>query len=254
MKFVYQYRTPDNERHDGVISAADREAAYAELKKQGIKPSRFAEAPGFFNKLFGKGKRWTAIGALTVLCVILAIAVGRGVLTAPQPSAVEASLDSSTRRQPIGDAAIIDKGIRTGWSDVFAHEGDRFLAAFAIPGTPPAIHSTTEEKLREALASSLIPHPSSLGSASLEARQIRAMVEGLKKEVRDYLAAGGSIAKYRKRLVRRQQEEIGYYQRAEREIESAKKRKASPRELEALWEKRNAELRQMGIRLVPLPE
>jgi hypothetical protein len=38
------------------------------------------------------------------------------------------SLDT-TRRQVIGDAFLIEKGLRTGWSDVFAHEGERFLAS-----------------------------------------------------------------------------------------------------------------------------
>ena len=64
MKFNYEYRTSDNVRHTGVIAASDREAAFAALKAQGIRPGCLAEAPGFFNKLFGKGKRWLAIGVL----------------------------------------------------------------------------------------------------------------------------------------------------------------------------------------------
>ena len=42
------------------------EAAYAALRAQGIKAGHVDEAPGVFNKLFGKGKRWMAIAVLVV--------------------------------------------------------------------------------------------------------------------------------------------------------------------------------------------
>ena len=151
MKFIYEYRTPDNARHSGVVHAADTEAAYAALKKQGIKPSRLSEAPGLFNKLFGKGKCWMAIGFLAVVAVVLALGRAR-TLPSPPLTSVDAVLDSTTRRQPIGDAAVIDEGIRTGWSEVFDLEGERFLASFAIPGTHPSVRVTTEDALEKALA------------------------------------------------------------------------------------------------------
>ena len=53
MKFFYEYRTRDNERRSGEVNAADREAAFALLKSQGIRPSRLNEAPGLANKLLG---------------------------------------------------------------------------------------------------------------------------------------------------------------------------------------------------------
>ena len=57
MKFFYQYRTRDNISHDGEISASTLDDAYAALKAKGIRPGRVVEAPGFLNKLLGKGKR-----------------------------------------------------------------------------------------------------------------------------------------------------------------------------------------------------
>lgn len=246
MKFTYQYRTPDNKSHKGVIKAASRDAAYAALKAQGIKPGRVEEAPGFFNKLFGKGKRWIAICVLGVIVVSLAVALGKA-RTTVSPIA---ELETEMRRQVIGDSAIIEKGIRTGWADVFPEAGERFLASFALPGQPPAVASVSEAELAASVERKIEVE----ANDTIEVRQIKAMVEGLKKEIRDYLAEGGTLAKYSRRLVRRQQEEIGYYQRAEREIAAEKSRKASAQALEKLWEKRNAELRQMGIRLVPMPE
>lgn len=66
MKFVYEYRTSDNALHHGSVAAADRDAAFAALKARGVRPARLVEAPGFLNKLFGKGKRWIAIAVLSV--------------------------------------------------------------------------------------------------------------------------------------------------------------------------------------------
>ena len=177
--------------------------------------------------------------------------VGRGVLTAPQPSSVEESFDSPIRRQIIGDAAIIEKGLRTGWADVFDAEGDRFLASFAIPGVAPAIRSTTEEKLREALETQTLGNST---TQTLEARQIRAIVSGMKKEINKLLKDGWTLREVGIALVRRQEQEIGYYERAKTEIETAAKSKMSPKALEELLDRRNDSLRKLGIRLVSMPE
>lgn len=250
MKFLYEYRTPDNAKHNGVICASDREAAYAALKKQGIKPSRFSEAPGLFNKLFGKGKRWMAIGVLAVAATVSTfLAFSKG--GAASTMGVDEMLDSTMRRQVIGDALVVEKGIKTGWSDVFVLEGERFLASYAIPGAAPAVRATSEEEVRKALA---VPRPEPGASRSLEERQIRAMVEGMKQELREYLADGGTIAKYGRRIVRRQQEEIGYYNRVKNEIENATKAKMTDAALEELWEQRNTVLRKLGIRPVSLAD
>ena len=252
MKFLYEYRTSDNAKHNGVICASDREAAYAELKKQGIKPSRFAEAPGFFNKLLGKGKRWLAIAVLGVAVVVSALVIhsnSRTIRTIEQSQEV---FDATTRRQIIGDTAVIEKGIRTGWADVFELEGDRFLASFAIPGVPASVRSTTEGDLREALDAPSTKHQAP--STSLEERQIRAIVNGMKAELRTFLADGGTMTAYGKRLVARQEVEIGYYTRAENELKTAMSSGMSRDALSALWEQRNNSLRKLGIRLVRMPE
>lgn len=254
MKFLYEYQDKANKRHKGALNAATRADAYAALKAQGIKPIHCEEAPGFLNLLFGKGKRWLAIIVLGALCFVLAIVVGRGVLTAPQPSSVEESFDSPIRRQIIGDAAIIEKGLRTGWADIFDAEGDRFLASFAIPGTPPAVRTTTEEKLKDALRSTPTPSTYASESASLEARQIRAIVSGMKREINKLLKNGWTLREVGTALVRRQEQEIGYYERAKTEIETAAKSKMAPKALEELLDRRNDSLRKLGIRLVSMPE
>ena len=86
MKFLFEYQDKANKRHKGALNAATRADAYAALKAQGIKPIRCDEAPGFFNLVFGKGKRWLAIAILGAVCLTLALALGRaGSMTPPHP-------------------------------------------------------------------------------------------------------------------------------------------------------------------------
>ena len=247
MIFLYEYRTKDNVHHTGVIRAANRDAVFSALRQQGIRPGSVTEAPGFFNKIFGKGKRWIAIGVLTAVCVGLVFVSVRALRTSH--SALR-TFEDVTRRQVIGDAAIIEKGIRTGWSEVFPEEGERFLASFAVPGVPAGLRNTSEAEIESALARRIEP----TAEDPIEARQIKAMVEGMKQELREYIADGGKIVEYGQRLVARQESELGYYNRVKAEIENAVKSGMGEKQLAELWEERNGSLRRMGVKLVPFPE
>ena len=263
MKYTYAYKTSDGVRHEESMDAESREAVFAALREKGIKAIKVVAADG--SKANGEVRGIAATGmsrpllaaviiGAAILAVIGTVMVGRGLRPRrgePGVFVLPVDFDSTVRRQVIGDTAIIEKSIRTGWADVFELEGERFLASFAIPGVPAGQRSTSEEKLREALH---CPPPPSTSTSSLEARQIRAMVEGMKDELRRYLAAGGTIAGYGRRLVQRQEEEIAYYNRAKAEIEAAQKAKMPAAQLNDLWEKRNESLRQMGVKLVPMPE
>lgn len=250
MKFQFEYRTSDNVRHTDVIVASDREAAFAALKAKGIRPGHLEEAPGFFNKLFGKGKRWLTISLLGVLCLVLGVETYQSRRSQIPQSLIPLSLDATMRRQILGDSAIIEKGIKTGWEEVFAEDGERFLASFAIPGVPAGLRNTTEDEVRAALERKVEP----TDADTIEARQIKAIVEGMKSELRRFLSRKGTIVEYGQRLVARQEEEIGYYNRAKTEVDQARARGRSQKEVDALWTSWNDRLRQMGIRLVPLGE
>ena len=246
MKFVYGYKTKGNETREGCISAPSRDAVYALLKKDGIRPFSVRLAPGFFNRLQSFGKRWLAIvllfGVASALLVYL-------LLEKEVPSPIENTIESTMRRQPIGDAAIIEKGIRSGWDFAFPDMGERFLASFAIPGVPAGVKSV-DAKI---LLSSLSKKTGATPEDGIEVRQIKSMVEGMKDEMRRFIAAGGSPQQYGKLLVERQEQEIGYYTRAKVELDRLANSGASEEEIERLWEKRNEELRQMGIRLISMP-
>ena len=76
----------------------------------------------------------------------------------------------------------------------------------------------------------------------------------MKEEARRFLSNGGTIQRYGQRLVERQEFEVNCYNRIRNELDAIERAGKTSAELEAIWEDRNAKLRRMGIRLVPMPE
>ena len=253
MKYIYAYKTSDGTRHEGSMKAASRDEVFAALRKQGIKAIKVVAADG--SKANGEihGVRKRVVAALVAF-----VALGVGIVAYLSGTRSGGDLDDSAttafatgqdRRQVIGDAAIIEKGIRNGWSDVFELEGERFLASFAIPGVKAGQRNTSEKEFTAALENKCVV----ADSDSLEARQIKAMVEGMKNEARRYLAAGGSIVEYGKRLTERQDAEIAIYNRVKEEVEKVKT--SLPEEdFIQYWERRNDELRNLGIKPIVLSD
>lgn len=262
MKFVYEYRTSDNVPHRGEVCATDREAAFAVLRGRGIRPARLAEAPGFFNKVMGRGKHWIAIAVL-----LLVVA---GLLWALQDSRrqVEAVLEEETptvvadpyedngfarpieRRQIWGDEAVIEQAASKNWRVIFANPADRLLSLFAQPGyllpvfprVPSSIHADFEKALAERTA---------INANDLdEYRQMKCIVEGMKVELRQYLAAGGNLDGYFRRLVARQKEEAAFIERAQKDLEA---RIEKGEDAFAAWYETNKMLRDQGLKSVALP-
>lgn len=250
MKFVYQYRTSDNAKHSGVIAASDKDAAFALLRAQGIKAFCVEEAPGVLNKLLGKGKRWIAIVLLAVLAIVSVLLFTKTRTKLTSLNERLQTFDSGTRRWPIGDTAVIELGIRTGWSGTFTAEGDRFLASFAIPGVPAAKRSVQEELLRDVLSKETPP----LAEDGIESRQMKCIVNQMKREIADLLSTGWTLREVGTALARRQDEEIGYYNRAQVELTTLQQSGASEGAVLELWQRRNDGLRRMGIRTLPYPE
>lgn len=247
MRFAYAYRDSSGIRHEAFIEAESRDAAFAALRKDGIRPIKVVASDGSKANGAPVGLRKRAVAILLGVAVVVAVCVTVAVsrLSAP-PS--EDGLDSdTTRRFPIGDAAVIEKGILTGWSDVFPEEGERFLASFAVPGVKAGQKNTTAGEIETALARRIKPE----ANDSLEARQIKAMVEGMKQEARAYIAAGGNVVEYGKRLTERQDAEIAFYERTKGEMERAKETRSGS-DLIEFWEEKNDALRNLGIRTITL--
>ena len=255
MRYTYAYKTSDGKRHEASMEAASREAVFEALRARGIKAITVVAADGSkangATPVDGVRLRYLlySLLAFAVLFVSSVLFVSFfPVRQAPADAASQSFLTSRTRRQVIGDAAIIEKGVATGWAGVFGHEGERFLASFAIPGVKAGQRSTTVEEMESALSRRVEPSPDD----GIEARQIISMVEGMKAEARAYVAAGGSIVEYGRRLTERQDAEIAVYERAKADFEAAKRAKKSEDELVAYWESLNDRLRNLGVKLVPL--
>lgn len=236
MKFLYEYRTSDNVKHSGVIKAADREAAYLILKKQGIKPSRFSEAPGLFNKLFGKGKRWIAIGVLAVVAVV---AVFQALRAEREVERVIRGEETAERHQIYGDPVVIEEMESAGYARVFAHPGERFLASFAQPGR----EVLTPEKCDPSIVAACLTNVIVFSSDDVrEVAELKRIVNGIKEEMRTYLAEG-SASDFVRALWERQREEHMIYVRVLNELEGD----PDPE----IREERNRALRELGLRTVP---
>ncbi len=246
MKYTYAYKDSEGKRHEASMDAESREAVFEALRKKGIRPIKVIAEDG--SKANGeiRGVRRRVVGVAAVLAAIVAVIATSLYNRVSAPPLPEFE-SGQTRRQIIGDTAIIDKGIATGWSDVFPEEGDRFFASFAIPGVRAGQRNTTVEEIKAALDRDVEVSDSD----GLEARQVKSMVAGMKAEARAYINAGGSIVDYGKRLTERQDAEIAIYERAKAEIDHARKT-MSQDDFIALWEGRNDQLRNLGIRLVPL--
>ncbi len=248
MRYTYAYKDSSGARHEDSIDADSRDAVFVALRAKGIRPIKVVAADG--SKANGelRGVRKRVVAFAVVLAAIVAgiVAYTFGTRTG-EANNTPAFEEEQTRRQVIGDTAVVDKGILTGWSEVFPEEGERFFASFAIPGVKAGQRNTTVEELTAALSRKVAPEPSD----GIEARQIKSMVEGMKAEARAYIAAGGNIVEYGKRLTERQDAEIAIYERAKSDFDAARKKKSED-ELIAYWEELNDRLRNLGIKLLPL--
>jgi len=257
MRYTYAYKSSDGTRHEATMEAKCRDDVFVELRKQGIKAIKVVATDG--TKANGEihGIRGRAVA---VIAAIVAFIVGMAAFVGGKSSrhvsggneettAYQEQFTGTARRQVIGDAAVIEKGIRTGWSDVFAAEGDRFLASFAIPGVKAGVRKTSIDEINAVLNVAVPIKPTD----SLEAQQIKSMIAGMKAEARDYVAAGGSLVEYGKRLTERQDAEIAVYKRVADEIEKARKN-MSEEAFTSFYEQRNDELRNLGIRPVILSD
>ena len=132
------------------MDAESREAVFEVLRKKGIRPIKVVAGDG--SKANGeiRGVRRRVVGIAAVLAAIIA-AIATSLYNRASTPPLPGFEVEQTRRQIIGDAAIIDKGIATGWSDVFPDEGDRFFASFAIPGVKAGQRNTTIKEIDAAL-------------------------------------------------------------------------------------------------------
>ena len=271
MKFLYEYRTSENKRMVGAISAPNKDAVFQALKEKGVRPSKVYEAPGFFNKLFGKYKRWLVIA---LLLLVIAGMVAREILvdssdeavadvqpeTSPKVVDVQVAQEQLysegrfarpiERRQIWGDEAVIDMAAQSNWKVIFPNPADRFLSLFAQPGFMlpvfPRVPATIKDDFARALEERFTVSETDLD----EYKQMKCIVEGMKVELREYLAEGGSLDGYIRRLVARQKEEADFVKKAKERLDAQIK---SGVDAFDAWKDMNKVLRDQGLKTIPMP-
>ncbi len=299
MLFAYTYRSSDGQRHAAEIEAENRDAAFAKVRAElDIKPIKVtaAGARGLDaqdNRNPQDRRRIPVLGVLGVLGVLALLAFGiwrwadarpyqvmtpRGPVTytvaAPLPrqaipgsrQRIEQAIGGQDRRQDGGSQFDAGQG-------VFANAAERWLARYAEPGrtwnatggTPvvpvrPPTKADFEAALRE---------PIRIASTDFtEVVDLKRIVTGMKREMRAYIAGGGTAEQYLAELEKRQRLEISYRENAKKRLDEllAARPEAAPYQADgraearqslkaayAYWLKANASLKSMGIYELPLP-
>ena len=265
MKYSFAYKTSDGRRHEDSMDAPSREAVFEALRAKGIKAIKVVAADG--SKANGeeeearrkreKAWRYAAVVVLASLLSLVSLLslslkslLSKGGDKTPGPTA------ATPRHQIYGDPAIMDGLERGDFGAVLPREGDRLLAVFAQPGklmcqsgfNPQWLPAAQLEVLSKYAKDELAPeHDLPIDAASpREERELRQIVNGMREEMRGYLANGnGTPRSFWRRLNERTLQELQIYERTRRELE----KESSPQ----VWEEKNAALRRLGLRTIPNP-
>ncbi len=256
MKFTYAYKTSDGVRHEDSMNASSREEVFTVLRAKGIKAIKVTAADGSKANGEFRGLRKRAVFALVALAAVVAgvVAYLGGERTGAATAANSAM--SAPRHQIYGDPAVVSILERGDFADALPREGDRLLAVFAQPGKLMCAKGSNPRRLSAELAATFEQYAKEelamqndlvLDSvASREVTELRQIVNGMREEMREYLANGnGTPRSFWRRLNERTAQEIQIYERTRRELEKETS--------EEVWEQKNDALRRLGLRTIPNP-
>ena len=276
MKYTYAYKTPDGVRHEAVMDASSREEVFETLRGRGIKAIKVVAADGSKANGEVRGVRARMVAVLVALAATVAGAAawwlsaraiqGEGgrprephgnVPTDNGGGAARVTASSSPRHQIYGDPAVMEAFERGEFAKELPREGDRLLAVFAQPGRLMCPRGANPRKLAPGQAAAFEAYARDELSVERdveirpdeprEIRELKEIVNGMRGEMRAYLANGnGTPRSYWRRLNERALQEAQIYERTRRELE-----KESSQEV---WDGKNAALRRLGIRTIPTRE
>lgn len=257
MRYHYFYQSHENKTLDDWIVAKDRDDAYAQLRKRGVKPF----------KVLGRNpyawKRWTAIAVLAAVAAGLSVILLRGRAKTLR-EAEEAAFASEERSQIYGDNAILHELVSDGWRGAMGNEGDAWLARHAIPGVTcscgaaganPSSSASADARSRERPALDMSPVRISPDDAD-EVAKMKRLVNGMKRELAEYLAAGGTVEDYRTLCDERLRTERDILSNVTQELKTLESRMSAENydETAAAWAKKNAMLRSFGLPTLVIPD
>ena len=229
-RFVYYWKTSNNDRHTGEIDAPDREAAFAMLRERGIRAIK-VEPKGWET---GKGYPGVKKRIVTLIAVTAAVCGGMVAWLATDKNTRE---KLNAKRESIGIATpVVEvklgervalphprryiKSLADGLSSVtcFVHASENYLARFAMPGidcgTLPDEPTELVGDFCDALGHDIIIHPND----SPDIAELKRIVAGLKDEAELYLRIGSGIKDFFKFVRHRQKMESDCRQRLLEEV------------------------------------
>ena len=256
MKYTYAYKTSDGVRHEDSLDANSRDEVFEVLRGHGIRPIKVVAADGSKANGEVRGLRKRAVFALVALAAAVAgvVAYFGGERSGAATAANYAM--SAPRHQIYGDPATVE-GLERG--DFAAHlprVGDQMLAVFAQPGKLMCAKGANPRRIDEksygafeAYAKNDLAVENDIAINSADSREItelKQIVNGMREEMREYLANGnGTPRSFWRRLNERTGQEIQIYERTRRELEKETS--------EEVWEQKNDSLRRLGLRTIPNP-
>ncbi len=257
MKYTYAYKTSDGVRHEDSMNASSREEVFEALRRQGIKAIKVVAADGSKANGEVRGVRMRVVVALVVAAAICAgvVAYLGGERTGAGGGA--GGDRALPRHQIYGDPAIMEVFEKGDFGDALTREGDRMLAVFAQPGKFMCAKGANPRRLAPAQDAAFAAYAKDGLAERLdiaiapddprEIRELKQIVNGMRGEMREYLANGnGTPRSFWRRLNERTASEMQIYERTRRELENGK----FPHDV---WEEKNAALRRLGLRTIPNP-
>ena len=262
MKYTYAYKTSDGVRHEATMEAESRDAVFVALRQRGIKAIKVVAADGSKanGEIRGIRKRWLVAAALIggMSAVLLVLSSQTLKLSNAQTFKLSNSQTLKPSNQllarPLPRQAILGdrKRVENPPEDLRNAPVESFLARFAEPGRP--FSAPERDWPNKAAFEAALEHPLTYAADEFtEHVDLKRMVEGLKREMRLYLRAGGLASGYIRELIWRQQLEISYREKAEKRIANLLKEKKNAPAYD-YWLKANAQLESMGIWPLPLPD
>ena len=259
MTYTYAYKTSDGVRHEGSMNASSREEVFTILRARGIRPIKVVAADGSKangEKEEARRKRALALRLATVaaLVVLASLASFLSLKSLVARNVPPGPATATPRHQIYGDPATMESFERGEFGDALPREGDRLLAVFAQPGRLMCARGADPRRLSQTQSDSFAAYVASelatekdvplADDDSREARELKQIVNGMRQEMREYLANGnGTPRSYWRRLNERTLQEAQIYERTRRELESEKSSEA--------WERKNDALRRLGLRTIP---
>lgn len=255
------------------MAAPSREEVFAALRAQGIRPIKVVEK--------GAAQR-AGVRKRVVFAVALATAVIVGLLswflsahTHGNGSSVVASTNGvvvvrqavglKVVAQPLARQRIPGNRMRIDNvpASLFDHKSEAFLSKFAEPGRRVddfVLTAEMESDFEAALKDSVMVAADELS----EYIDLKRIVAGMKREMRAYIAGGGTVRDYVTELVKRQKMELAYREKAENHLNELLTPKGDDVQSSvrsevlsgayAYWLKANASLQSMGIAPLALPD